>query len=101
MSKRIGMTSQDATPRFDPAPRADEPGVLVSLPRRELEILTLLIRRYVTKEIATTLFNSPRTVSSHVEAILRKLAVRNRHDAAVMATWHGLVAMPSWLRKTP
>jgi len=83
----LGMTEP-----FDPSPLAEKTGILLPLTQREREVLALLIQRYTNKEIATMLFISPRTVATHVEAILRKLAVRNRRDAAVIATRQGLVS---------
>lgn len=77
-----------------PPIREDEPSMLVPLTRREREVLALLIHRHTNKEIAAMLFISPRTVSCHVAAILHKLAVGNRRDAAAFATRLGFVPLP-------
>jgi len=53
---------------------------------REREILALLREGLSNTEISDRLFLSPRTVSTHVERVLRKLGVPNRVAAAVHAT---------------
>jgi DNA-binding NarL/FixJ family response regulator len=53
---------------------------------REQEILALLRCGLSNTEISERLFLSPRTVSTHVERVLRKLGVANRVAAAVHAT---------------
>jgi DNA-binding CsgD family transcriptional regulator len=58
---------------------------------REQEILALLRCGLSNTEISDRLFLSPRTVSTHVERVLRKLGVANRVAAAVHATELGLV----------
>jgi DNA-binding CsgD family transcriptional regulator len=59
---------------------------------REQEILALLRCGLSNAEISHRLFLSPRTVSTHVERVLRKLGVANRVAAAVHATELELVA---------
>lgn len=59
--------------------RPDELGVLSA---REQEVLRLLAEGLTDREIAGALAISPRTVESHVSAVLRKLEVRNRAEAA-------------------
>jgi DNA-binding NarL/FixJ family response regulator len=49
---------------------------------RELEILSLLAEGSRNSAIAEQLFLSPKTVSHHVSAILRKLEVDTRGQAA-------------------
>lgn len=52
------------------------------LSAREQEVLRLLAEGLTDREIAGALAISPRTVESHVSAVLRKLEVRNRAEAA-------------------
>jgi DNA-binding CsgD family transcriptional regulator len=62
-----------------------------SLSPRELDVARLLVDGKTDREIAETLFISPRTTSKHVGAILAKLAVTSRGEAAVFAVRHGLI----------
>ena len=55
---------------------------LSSLSSREHEVLRLLEAGMTDREIADALIISTRTVESHVSAVLRKLGVRNRAEAA-------------------
>lgn len=59
----------------------DDPA-LASLTARELEVLRLLTAGLTDRAIAEALTISPRTVESHVGAVLTKLGVRNRAEAA-------------------
>ncbi len=63
-----------------------------SLTPRETEILGLLAEGQSNKVIARNLGISDGTVKLHVKAILRKLDVHSRVEAAVMAVEHGLRA---------
>jgi predicted ATPase/DNA-binding NarL/FixJ family response regulator len=58
---------------------------------RELDVLRLLVVGKTDREIAETLFISPRTASKHVASILAKLDVASRGEAAVYATRHSLL----------
>ena len=55
---------------------------LAGLSAREIEVLRLLADGHTDREIAAALTISPRTAETHVAAILRKLDVRNRSEAA-------------------
>lgn len=62
------------------------------LTERELEILRLLARGLSNADIAARLFLSEGTVRNYVSAILSKLAVEDRTQAAVLALRHGLLS---------
>ena len=60
------------------------------LTKRELEILCYLAEGRSNKVIAKILGISDGTVKLHVKAVLRKLAVHSRVEAAVIAVEHGM-----------
>ncbi|MEX2161907.1 MAG: response regulator transcription factor [Anaerolineales bacterium] len=60
---------------------------------REMEVLECVTRGLSNKEIATSLEISHQTVKNHVTAILRKLNVEDRTQAAVYALRQGWVRL--------
>ena len=68
----------------------DDEGPFSELTPRETEILCLLAEGQSNKLIARNLGISDGTVKLHVKAILRKLSIHSRVEAAVMAVEHGL-----------
>lgn len=67
--------------------------VAADLSPRELEVLRLLARGLNNADIAQRLYLSEGTVRNYVSAILAKLDVSDRTQAAVLALRHGLVDM--------
>lgn len=61
------------------------------LTERELDVLRLLAEGLDNAEIAKALFLSPTTVKRHVSAIVSKLDVSNRMQAAIWAVRSGVV----------
>jgi len=59
---------------------------LDELTPREREVLQLIARGYLYKEIAARLDISVKTVESHVSSVLRKLQLSNRHELTRWAT---------------
>ncbi len=67
-----------------------ETTVTADLSERELEVLKLLGRGLTNTEIAARLYLSEGTVRNYVSALLAKLGVSDRTQAAVLAVRHGL-----------
>jgi DNA-binding NarL/FixJ family response regulator len=64
---------------------------LDQLTMREREVLRLIARGYLYKEIALELHISPKTVEAHVSAVLRKLQLSSRHELSRWAVERRLV----------
>ena len=64
-----------------------------ALTDRETEVLKLLARGKANKQVAGTLYLSEKTVKAHVSAILMKLGVQSRTQAALYAVRTGLVSL--------
>jgi DNA-binding NarL/FixJ family response regulator len=64
---------------------------LNELTPREREVLQLIARGYMYKEIAGRLHLSVKTIESHVSSVLRKLQLSTRHELTRWATQHRLV----------
>lgn len=62
---------------------------------RELEVLKLVAQGRTNQEIADTLVISERTVGNHIGAILSKLHLANRTQAALYALREGLAKLES------
>ena len=64
---------------------------LDQLTMREREVLRLIARGYLYKEVALELSISTKTVEAHVSAVLRKLQLSNRHELSRWAAERRLV----------
>ena len=64
---------------------------LNQLTPREREVLRLIARGYLYKEVAARLKISPKTVEAHVSAVLRKLQLSSRHELSRWAVERRLV----------
>jgi DNA-binding NarL/FixJ family response regulator len=82
---------------FDRVAQSDIPAeataIVNSLSERELDVLRLLARGFSNTDIAQRLFLSEGTVRNYVSAILSKLGVSDRTQAAVLALRYGLVKL--------
>lgn len=79
-------------PQVDEA-TADVQRLAAHLTAREWECLHLVVRGLGTAEISTALGVSVTTVRTHVQAMMTKLGVHTRLEAAALASRHGLVPM--------
>jgi DNA-binding NarL/FixJ family response regulator len=82
--RELGVRDLVRGPR--PATRANP----ANLTARETEVLALVAEGLRNADIARRLFVSPKTVDHHVSAILAKLGVRTRGEAARAATRLGI-----------
>ena len=74
--------------RTSPAPKTK---IVEELSDREVEVLKLLARGLTNADIAQRLFLSEGTIRNYVSAILTKLDVTDRTQAAILALRYGLV----------
>lgn len=82
--RRLGVRD---LPRRPTRETVDNPGGLTA---RQLEVLELLVRERTNVQIASELHISPKTVGHHVSAILEKMGVHDRHEAARAARERGM-----------
>jgi two-component system, NarL family, response regulator LiaR len=84
ISRRLGMRLVEHL-RKAPEPSTGMRPVKSPLTPREWEIIDLLCEEASTDEMARELVLSTETVRSHIKNILRKLGVRSREEAIVVA----------------
>ena len=89
-SPRLAGFVLDAFAGAPPPAPADDTD-LEQLTAREREVLQLIARGYMYKEIAHRLGISPKTVEAHVSAVLRKLQLSSRHELTRWAAERRLV----------
>jgi ATP/maltotriose-dependent transcriptional regulator MalT len=82
--RRMGVRQ---LPRRPSRTTVDNPGGLTD---RQLEVLRLLVEGDTNGQIAARLHISPKTVGHHVSAILQRLGVEDRREAARVARERGL-----------
>jgi len=82
------LLQPEVAARLMAAPGADTPGE--RLTARERTVLAQIARGRSNREIARSLNLSEKTVKTHVSAILTKLGVQDRTQAALYAVGHGL-----------
>src|SRR6185312_4799819 len=87
--------------QYLPAPVRDSLATQVpgsTLSPREIEIVRLMVSGYNNSQIADALCISPGTVKWHVNMILRRLDVRDRTQAVVVALSRGIVEPQELIR---
>jgi DNA-binding NarL/FixJ family response regulator len=83
--RRLGVQGVPRGPRRE---TRDHPAGLTA---RQVDVLQLLTEGLTNADIAERLFVSPKTVDHHVSAVLMKLEVSTRREAATIAKDRGLV----------
>ena len=63
----------------------------VSLTKREIEVLRLMVDGATNRDIAKDLKISYETIKEHVQHVLRKVGVTDRTQAAVWAVRNGVI----------
>lgn len=69
---------------------------VMTLTKRELEILKLIAAGLTNKEISAHFDISDRTVKNHIFSIFKKIQVSDRTQAAVYAIRNGIVDVQKW-----
>ncbi|HTN72042.1 MAG TPA: helix-turn-helix transcriptional regulator [Methylomirabilota bacterium] len=86
VKSRVGCVSVGVAQATQSSDAANGPAA--KLTAAEKKVLALVSRAKTNKEIAAVLGISPATVKRHLENVLRKLALKNRIEAAI----YGLIA---------
>jgi len=74
---------ENATPEVDH--QAASKALPDNLSQREIEVLALLDKKVSTKDVASRLSISSRTVRTHIQHLMYKMRVHTRHDAIRVA----------------
>jgi DNA-binding CsgD family transcriptional regulator len=82
--KEMGMSG------IPKGPRKTTRENLAGLTSRQIEVLSLLNKGLSNFEIGNKLYISPKTVEHHISAILAKLNIHSRHEAAAYARSKGI-----------
>ena len=69
----------------------NKPHMTNKLSKREIEVLSEMVKGKTNKDIAETLFVSEKTIKTHVSHILNKLQVSDRTQAAIYAMENKIV----------
>lgn len=95
VDRRAGKASTTEAPKMpcidDKDQQANRANGVLQLSERERQVLACLTRGESNKLIARNCSIAEATVKVHLKAILRKIAVRNRTQAALWALAHGLL----------
>ncbi len=68
---------------------------------REFEVLRYIAQGLSTREMAETMYLSPRTVERHVERLMSRLGIRDRLRLALYAFAEGLAVTPRSTMRSP
>jgi len=62
-----------------------------SLSKREMQVLSSIIKGRNNQEIAEHMYISDNTVKAHIQSILKKMKVKSRVQAVILATQSGII----------
>jgi len=88
LRRRLRQMGVQGVPR---GPRKETQSHPAGLTPRQVEVLELVAKGMTNSDIAEHLFVSPKTVDHHVSALLAKLGVSSRKEAAAIARNQDLV----------
>ena len=88
LRRRLRQLGVQGVPR---GPRKETRSHPAGLTPRQVEVLDLVVKGLTNSEISERLFVSTKTVDHHVSALLTKLDVSSRKEAAMVARERGLV----------
>jgi DNA-binding CsgD family transcriptional regulator/tetratricopeptide (TPR) repeat protein len=94
LTRRVAARMRDLGLRVPRGLRETSRANPAGLTARQVEVLMLLADGLTNGEIADRLFLSPRTAEHHVAAVMRKLGVTSRREAARRAYELGLAQRP-------
>jgi DNA-binding CsgD family transcriptional regulator/tetratricopeptide (TPR) repeat protein len=92
LTRRVTMRMRELSIRVPPGQRETTRGNPAGLTARQVEVLALVVEGLTNAEIAERLVVSQRTAEHHMAAVLTKLGVKTRREAARRASALGLVA---------
>jgi DNA-binding NarL/FixJ family response regulator len=96
VADRLRAMGETNLPRGPHERTRENPGQLTG---RELDVLELLMLGQSNRQIAEALFISPRTCGHHVSAVLAKLGVQSRTEAAARAVELGVKTRSPQIKK--
>jgi DNA-binding CsgD family transcriptional regulator/tetratricopeptide (TPR) repeat protein len=91
LTKRVTKRMRELSIRVPPGQRETTRVNPAGLTARQVEVLTLVVEGLTNAEIAERLFVSQRTAEHHIAAVLTKLGVKTRREAARRASALGLL----------
>ncbi len=102
--EQLNSTLSDKTELLDKVytvgQTAELPNELLSLSKREIEVLSYLALGWTDKEISEKLFISVPTTKTHLRRVYSKLLVSGRSGAVAIAHKYGIIggAVPDWVK---
>jgi DNA-binding NarL/FixJ family response regulator len=92
LTRRVAMRMRELSIRVPPGQRETTRVNPAGLTARQVEVLALVVEGLTNAEIAERLVVSQRTAEHHMAAVLTKLGVKTRREAARRASELGLIA---------